>query len=668
MMIWDAREAGCAKAANAGLLDPHGAGLAFARLSSDEIQKGETIGFHIQSASETAKRAGLTPRFAVASLNNSGYQPFNLRQDLLFLESKIQSGEVAWLAVSYADRLARDRLPLEEIYEMLRSARVDLYVGTIDRKINWHGDDSLLAAWALTSSAEGRQIKERTHGAIIRRYLLEGRGWPASIRFGTKRGPDLYLVEDPEQMKIVRWLFARYLEMRDAGKGSLRQLKREAAEVWGANLSHERIRTILIDPLYVTGEWHVTYEGYAVACRPVAFTESVKAEDYQRVQEFLALRKAHNEETALGEFLLNYVPFYHAPCQGDLGQKGRPPLLRGFNVTKTQAYRHMGHTPAGCRRFRVLKEPVERALIGAIRQALQSKAVAEAFAESEAAAAPFASQRRSTEDADAAEYRRLEVKLAEVKTSLAAVKRQFFDGLTEGELEISDWKEMTADHRAERDRLERQIELLERPPTPRRKRNVISAADRDGYLTSVNKILTEETPTDPDHRIARAALVRALVSSVVLHEETGADRGDGDGAGDGESTFRLEVRGWIIPDHLGQDETVDPLESVKERLDNYAKGGMNAVAEDLVVDEKRVKQGEPCLTPSEARELVDFLSRHERPPAKFDRYRRDRRLARVKTSVVSRIGGKSAWQVSAPRLPIASSETTVSRAPQRSAR
>jgi hypothetical protein len=643
VMIWDVDDPNCEKGVENGVLDPSGSGVVLARLSGVEIAKGETIGWHVESAMNAAKPTGLLPKRIIASINNSGYRRFDDRFDALQLEEWIETGEIDWVGVSYAHRLARGRLQIEEIYDLLRTAKVDLYVGEVNRKIDWHRDDALLAAWAMSNSLDGRAIKDRTHGSIIRRYLLMGRGWPGSIRYGTKRGRDLYLVEDPKQTKIVRWIFDRFEEIAEnQERGGLRRLRDDLWTTWRTRMSHERVRTILMDPLYVTGEWHVTYEGYAIACRPVKFKEPISRAQFQRVQELLALKSRSNRRTKLGEFVLNYVPFLYAPTVGDrIGPKKEQPRLRGYKQargTGEPGYSLHPQIKGECCLF--VPKRIERSVIRELKKVLRGDfARAQAAKTGHGRTTDRLGEARTERDERRKERGALAAKLAKAKSLEAQARQDWLDQATDGEAGLEDWREMVGELRDETRRLERQLALLERPKRRRGKRR-LGSLERADYLASIDAILTEETPDDPDHRVARAALVQSLLSAVIIH----------DGERDGE--HRLELRGWAVPeDSIGAPELdeetavsadgdtadqvmrlfaaapgIDPLEPIREHLERYAKGGLADVdpaiqswAGEIRGFDESVNEGKAYLTESETRTLLDCLQRSERPPRELER-------------------------------------------------
>jgi len=648
IMVWDAQAPGSELGVENGLITKAGRGMAFARLSGDEVRKGENLGYHVQSALDLARNSKVPVRWVMASIENSGYQWFDERKDLLRIERLLELGELDSIFVLHLHRMARERLEIEQVCRTLQTGGASLYICAINRKLDWHLDDALIASWAMTASQEGKWIKERTHGAIIRRYLLEGRGWPGSIRYGCMRDADKYLVEDPFQMKIVRWLFDRYIELSaEGGKGGLRRLQAELWETHQTRLTHERIRTILMDPIYVSGEWHVTYNGYAVAGKPIELSNPIDKQTFQRVQELLNLRGKAGSVTPLGYFLLNYVPFFHADCAGQRAPKGKqsPIYLRGeltqdgLDSVSAKTYRHRPHCPEACRGLLVPKDEIEAAVVREVKRLLRTRIFRAAAAEAKQAAEADDQARASSSDPEAAERARLEElrnlrqSLARIEQTEEATKRAWLDGVGDGSAGVDDWQDMLGEVRAERKRLEQRIAFAEKRGdggTRRRKR--INSRDRDGYMRSAEEILTEETPEDPDHRIARAALIKALLSAVVLHhvepDSESADAGDDDGGGG----YRIELHGWLVPEDETVDNAPDALVQIKDHLDRFAVAGHQGIAEDSMApnvdvgSNGSVKQAEACLTQPETRDLTAALQKGEPVPAEL-------RKAKVKTGV-----------------------------------
>ena len=646
IMIWDARAPGAKPGVEKGLISAGGRGMAFARLSGDEVRKGENLGYHVQTALDLARNSKVPVRWVMASVENSGYQWFDERKDLLRIERLLELGELDSVFVLHLHRMARERLEIEQVCRTLRTGGAALYICAINRKIDWHLDDGLIASWAMTASQEGKWIKERTHGAIIRRFLLEGKGWPGSLRYGCMRDDDNYLIEDPFQMGIVRWLFSRYLEIaeEDEGKGGLRRLSKELWDQHRTRLTHERIRTILMDPIYVSGEWHVNYNGYAVAGKRVEFSNPIDKQTFQRVQELLNLRGKVNSVTPLGYFLLNYVPFFHANCAGQRAPKGKKSriLLRGeltkggLESASAKTYRHRPHCPAACRGLLVPKDEVEAGVVREVKRLLRTRIFRAAAAEADLAAETNngASDPEAAERARLEELRNLRQSLARVKQTEETSKRAWLDGVAAGSAGADDWEEMLGEIRAERKRLEQRIAFAEKGDDGgARRRKRINPGDRDGYLRSAEEILTEETPEDPDHRIARAALIKALLSAVVLHHgepesaESGAAAGDKAGSG-----YRIELYGWLVPDDEKVDDAPDALVQIKDHLDRFAVAGHEGLAEDAMAENVdvgpngSVKEAEAWLTQPEARDLTAALQRGERVPVELEK-------ARVNTGV-----------------------------------
>lgn len=551
--------------------------------------------------------------------------------------------------------MARDRKSFEDVCDFFRTEGIDLYLADLGRRVNWKSDDTYLAALALVQSVEGRAIKERTHGAIIRRFLLAGRGWPASVRFGTMRDETFFLVEDTEQMAVVHWLVARFLQMSRDGDGSLRRLRAELREEQGYTLSHERIRTILTDPLYVTGEWFVTYAGYAVECKRVGFSHPVSPEDHQLVGEYLSLRGKSNTTTPLGHSLANYVPFFCEGCRNEeVGERGYTPMLRCFlNKSRPNAaevYRHTSHAgaPAGCADFvPPLRHDVDRALVRVLVRLVRSKSFLKAATE--------ASRRRHTEETGsdlAGELQEAAGRKARLEEALGKRKDEALARLLDGALGDAAYVKVCERLEAELVKAARRLEHLERrherEQVRKTSRGQVERSLADQRLVDLfESILTEDVPEDPDARVVRAALVRALVSHLVL-----VRKGEG---------YVLEVYGPLFDEPSTQELRPERTAEVRALLNVYRRQGPAAVAEtqvgvlngamsapgNLDEDERHdaecVNQGHTKLTHSQAETLVERLRRDERLPRDFASARVPPARRRMMSYADAAHGGVASW-------------------------
>ncbi len=236
----------------------------------------------------------------------------------------------------------------------------------------------------------------------------------------------------------------------------------------------------------------------------------------------------------------------------------------------------------------------------------------------------------------------LKAKLSKVRAREEAIKREWVEGFVEGGLGPQDWREMTEAIRTERLRLERQLALLKRKSPRRSARPTLTEADRASYLDLLESLLSEDVPDDADRRVARAALVQALVSQVVLEDIDGG--------------YRLHVYGWLTPDSGGDgsggidqapalhDEDLLPQPALQQ-LDRFRKGrtgqgsahrgGRGRRPSARAADERTkeagddrpdqedsslhcVKQGKACLTQWQAREMATKLMHDEYLGADYD--------------------------------------------------
>lgn len=579
-------------------LDPLGDGLVLARLSGRELQKGETVSGQAEACLRMCREDDRRVRWLVISLNTSGFLPFERRMDFAFVDEQIRQGTCRWIAVRAPDRIARERLPLELFFQMLRDDRVALLVSQMGGQVDWERDGMQLDAMALIARQEGRLIRQRTHDAIYSRYLEQGRGWPGSVRFGCQRNPDTHDIEEcPEQMEVVHWLVQRYLTQSRAGTASLRSLRQELWDRKGCRLSHERIKQILIDPLYVTGEWFTEVGGYAIEGKPVEFAHPVSPADHLQVRQYLAVRQSNNETTPLGHFLANYVPFIHARCADEqverierrriTGQAAEDvelgvteagqdavawsrPMLRGYRNPGRlrECYRHKPRNPDCCKGWPgVDRDLVDRAIVRGLRALADSEELQAAYERS--AQQTLVAQGGASAEADAAliERRELLQQIDRQAELVARGERDFLAGSRDGTLSSADVAHYLEEPRHELERLQTALEVAERRAgRVAAERRRTPTADRGALSEMLAEVLTDDVPDDPDVRLARAALVRALLSYIELRDTDGG--------------FELILHGPFIP-ATGRRAPVKPFASpeVQQLLRLHRTGGVAAIAQ-----------------------------------------------------------------------------------------
>lgn len=152
-------------------------------------------------------------------------------------------------------------MPAERYYRMLQENDVALILARLGRAVTWRQDRLAIRALGIVGAEEREQIRERTHGALERRFVNEGRGWPGSRRFGFRRNPiTKYLDVDPAQWPFVKAIHFGFANLEDGSGKGVRRLAMSLADR-GCGLSVAQIRKILRDPIYVTGLWSITYRG-----------------------------------------------------------------------------------------------------------------------------------------------------------------------------------------------------------------------------------------------------------------------------------------------------------------------------------------------------------------------------------------------------------------------
>ncbi len=137
-----------------------GDGIIVGRLSGREVEGGETAMGQIHPLRALANRLGLRPRLIVMGINNSGPHPYAERPDLALIEEVIDLGWCRWVAWHGPDRIARDILPAETFYDLLRRRGVDLYLHGLGRSAT--GSAAACTCAPSASSAPRKPPRSRT--------------------------------------------------------------------------------------------------------------------------------------------------------------------------------------------------------------------------------------------------------------------------------------------------------------------------------------------------------------------------------------------------------------------------------------------------------------------------------------------------------------------------
>lgn len=97
-------------------VDRAGDGIVCARLSSEDLDKGETAMGQVHGLRDLSERLELRVRYIVVELRVSGVPDMDERPDFEFLRDRIERGEINWVGYRHPDRVARHTYPGRQIY------------------------------------------------------------------------------------------------------------------------------------------------------------------------------------------------------------------------------------------------------------------------------------------------------------------------------------------------------------------------------------------------------------------------------------------------------------------------------------------------------------------------------------------------------------------------
>lgn len=493
--------------------DPEGDGIEVTRLSGRDIQGGETAFGQVEAVREVTRANRLRTRLIVVTTNNSGGQRYEDRPDYRVIEESIRSGWCKWVCWRAPERIGRDDLALALFYDLLKRTGTRLYLTSLGRAVDWRRDRLELGFRGLMAIEERERIKERTHGMLERTWVRGRRGWPGKRPFGFRRNwATKYLEVDPEQWPYVKFIHLRYATLDD-GRGAGAPKLRQALLARGCELSASQIRRILQDPIYVTGEYTITYQGAVVPAGPVTIPDPIPADVFQRNQELLRLRRGGESRTPPGTFALNGLRIRHKRCMHLVDERGRSPVLRGRSYPNRDvlAYRHWPYVPRACRGFVVDRDVLENAVFGAVAS-LEPRPVL--TREWEAA---LRMRHLGDRSVVLAEYERAEVarQIEGLERGRARLARNFRQRLAAGDPanEIAYW-DLVSGINTEIEHLQRLLEDAELEPSRMESGSDSVAAGLADVLACPDGTL--------EARARRTALIEALVEEALLEEDNGA--------------------------------------------------------------------------------------------------------------------------------------------------
>jgi DNA invertase Pin-like site-specific DNA recombinase len=552
--------------------DPTGDAVILCRLSSEE--RDDRFVDQLRPCLALAGQHGLKVRVALIAENMSGTREVRPerafapppgvleRDDMLLLDEYIAEGWVRHIIARGGDRIAREILPGETLLTRWAKNGIGLWLADLGRRVDYtanSGDRMMVRTMMMISAEERAAIVRRLQTAALNKGPLAGNGHLGPTRFGFVRDPKTRrLRPDPEQWP---WIL-RAFELADAGAEldgeglSTRKVAEQLASE-GCPFDHDRIRKILQDPIYATGEFVSRVRGIAIAQRPIGLDDPVPIDRFTRVQQRLALRKGRSSRTPLGEFLFNYVPTVHLQCEHE-SAKPRT-LIKGSISARdrgtTRRYRHAYRTPECCRGrgrgpnggFVWDRDLLERPVIEAIRTLSTDPDVLSALASA-------TRHERSSSSPRLTEAQRAEIEhsIRDLEERRARAVDRWIDGRRDVEQGLAAYERLM-------EGFDRHIAQLENRLEADRKASEIEARSDDRRLAarteSLLDLLTVEVPTDPTHRQLRARLFQKIVSRIVIDDS-------------GNGPIRITIEGHLVPDDAGVEE--HPAHVAGDLLDGYA--------------------------------------------------------------------------------------------------
>jgi DNA invertase Pin-like site-specific DNA recombinase len=531
-------------------LDPAGTAVIVCRLSSEE--KNDRLVDQLRPCLALAKQHGLVVRLVLFAVMMSGTRevrperagspPEDVleRDDMLKLDEYIEAGWVEHVIARGGDRIARDILPGETLLVRWAKHNIGLWLSDFGRRMNYAtdpGDRMLVRTMMMISAEERAAIVRRMQTGALNKGPLAGNGHLGPTRFGFVRDKATRrLHPDPEQWP---WIL-RTFELADAGTCldgqaqalSTRKLAAQLQEE-GCTFDHDRVRTILKDEIYATGEYITTVRGIKIPQTPVELPEPVPVDRFARVQEQLALRQGRSERTPLGEFLFNYVKTLHSRCADVEIKPGRPSLIKGYVLNRQKSparlYRHAYSVPDCCRSggrgrvgsFTWERDELERPVVEAVRELATHP---ELLRQLQVAA------RHTVADTSArltkAQRTKIEHEIIELKQLQEQAVDDWIDRTSGGTIDLSSYQALMSRFESKIQTLGRRLEMDERA---RQAQGDMPTPLQEDRVNTFLEILTVETPTDPRMRQLRARLFQRIVSAIEI-----------DDSGEGPITITIE--------------------------------------------------------------------------------------------------------------------------------
>jgi hypothetical protein len=608
------------------VINPEGDGMIGARLSSRDVQNGETAMGQVHPAMAMARERGLEPRLVVVTTENSGGLAYDQRCDFELIEREIFAGRCRWVWYRDVKRLIRNVSPFYRFRDLLLETDTHLWLtdyAARGKPIDWDSDDIQLGIEAIIAERDRKSIYAQTHSPLMTRWLAEGRGWPGAVKFGFRRNPlTKYIEVDPEQWPFVRMIFEIYVCKQDEKGGGVRAVA-AALDAAGCPLSDNTIKRTLKDPSYVTGELSVTRDGVVYACRPVGLDDPIAADMFERAQQLRTVRRGKEQRYPSGYWLLHGLVEHECGCPLRVHTKGRGEETATYCHYR---YRDVEKQP-GCFGWSIDARELEKAVIREVRRLAKCADVQEEWMK-------LARPRFAEPQALLGEAKRdtLESELNKLIGQRDRLEADFIQrlgkGADEGDVLMS-FHRLTGGLEGQikslRERVA-QMEVLDNV------RQTTRPPDDEPLVDALLAVLTEEPPDDAQLIRKRAALLKTVLSKAVIY-----DTEDGG--------IEIELHGTLIPDGVPPLRPLTPIVASRDILVS-GNGDGNGHS-------RRSKEKAPLEADAVSDQPGDkgYLTSQLVPPPVLPKIRRPGRSKRPRAHTPAAARLVPAW--CSPRLPTA---------------
>ncbi|MDQ3729422.1 MAG: recombinase family protein, partial [Actinomycetota bacterium] len=540
-------------------------GLIVGRLSSRELQGGETIGGQIQDGFRLAERNGLGVAYVIASTNFNFEIPFDERHDFQLCVETFDRDECSWVAFREPERVARRVLIAERFYEQLQERGAELWFANRDAPVDWDSetDVCMLSIQNAFGQNERAKLRKRTGEALRRRWVEEGRGWPGARQYGFSRNRRTRFPEiDDEQWPSIAYIhenFATAAKRASGRRTGVSALVEMLEKDLGIKLSNTRIRTILQDSIYVDGKYTVNIDGQPVWCEPIKLGgRAIPRALFQANQELLAIQKGPNSKTPVGTYAFNNIPIRHAACIDEPHPKGKGIRCvlraRHFPGCEAPRYYHSPWTPQHCDGYTIGRDELDPLIIRALWRLVDDPELQKAWA---SAARPPSTD--TVQTYTPTQINDLERQLMNLEAERERLVSDYTGSIREGaKANVETFGRLTEALDEDIKRLGSQLTIAR--SQARRQRTPVEVdhgPSQEELRAALKEILTEDVPEDLALRRRRAAALAGCLSEVILHD-----------AGNG---IEIELVGHLWPEGdviagqqtNGQPLPVNPLDSAR---------------------------------------------------------------------------------------------------------